>query len=220
MKNLMKTDRVLSLVLWLAMVALSVWAHFHLPDAPLPTHYGISGEADAFMSRDRALAVLPGIALVLLLVMWALPAIMPKKVTPARFSEVYGLIIVAVAMLMAGIHLVMILHAMGFPVDPSRGMMFALGGFFLVIGNFMPKIRRNYLMGIRTPWTIADERVWEKTHRFAGPWFMLAGLVVIGAGFIPERSAGIGVMIAALVIPSLACVVYSYLVSRRLKLTP
>ncbi len=216
----MKADRIFSLLLWLAMAGLSVWAHFHLPDTPLPTHYGIDGQADNFMPRDQALAVLPGIALVLLLVMWSLSVIMPKKVTPARFAEVYGLIIVAVAMLMAVIHLVMVLRALGFPVDPSRGVMFALGGFFLVLGNFLPKMRRNYIMGIRTAWTIADERVWEKTHRFAGPWFMLAGAVVIGAGFIPDRTLGVGVMVTALILPSVACVVYSYLVSRALKLTP
>lgn len=216
----MKADRLFCVVLWLAMAALSVWAHFHLPDAPLPTHYGISGEADSFMPRDHALAVLPGIALVLLLVMWAVAAIMPKKVTPARFSEVYGIIICAVTTLMAVIHLVMILHAMGFPVDPARGVMFALGGFFLVLGNYLPKMRRNYVMGIRTAWTIADERVWEKTHRFAGPWFMLAGAITIAAAFVPDRTIGTGIMVAALVIPSIACVVYSYVVSRSLKLTP
>lgn len=216
----MKTDRIVSLVLWLVMVGLSIWAHLHLPDAPLPTHYGIDGQADNFMPRDQALAVLPGIALVLLLVMWGIAAIMPKKVTPARFAEVYGTIIVATALLMAVIHLVMILHALGFPVDPSRGAMFALGGFLMVLGNFLPKLRRNYVMGIRTAWTIADERVWEKTHRFAGPWFMLGGAAVIGATFVPDRSLGTGLMIFALVIPSVACVVYSYLVSRALKLTP
>ncbi|MEI9902752.1 MAG: SdpI family protein [Asticcacaulis sp.] len=219
MKTPMKADRLLTLLIWLAMAGLSLWAHFRLPDAPLPSHYGIGGEADAFMPRDQALALLPGLAAVILLVMWLIPAIMPKKVTPERFADVYGFIVVAVAVLMAAIHLMMILRALGLAVDPARGIMFVLGGFFIVIGNYLPKIRRNYLMGIRTPWTIADERVWEKTHRFAGPWFMLGGAVVIAAGFVPDHAVRVAVMIAALAVPALISVVYSYIISRHLGLT-
>ncbi len=215
----MKADRFLTLLLWLAMAGLSLWAHFHLPDAPLPSHFNINGEADATMPRDQVLGLLPAMAALVLLILWLLPAVMPKKVTPDRFATVYGIIVVCVALLMAAVHLMLVLRALGLPVDGQRGIMFAVGGFFLVMGNFLPKMRRNYLMGIRTPWTIADEQVWEKTHRFAGPLFMLGGAVVIGSAFLPDRMLRVAIMISALALPALASVVYSYIVSRRLGLT-
>lgn len=215
----MKADRFLTLVLWLAMAGLSLWAHFHLPDAPLPSHFNINGEVDATMPRDQVLGLLPAMAAVILLILWLLPAVMPKKVTPDRFADVYGIIVVAVALLMAAIHLMLVLRALGIPVDGQRGVMFAVGGFFLIIGNYLPKMRRNYLMGIRTPWTIADEQVWEKTHRFAGPLFMLGGAVAIASAFLPGHVTRIAVMIAALALPALVSAVYSYIVSKRLGLT-
>ena len=96
-------------------------------------------------------------------------------------------------------------------------MLGALGVLLAVLGNFMGKIRYNYVMGVRTPWTLASERVWDRTHRVVGPLFVLWGLAVLAsavAGWDDGRVAtgmmagGVGLIVAV----SLG---YSYFEARR-----
>lgn len=216
----MRTERVLSLLLVLAVAGLSVWAHFHLPDAPVTTHWGLNGQPDGSMPRDLALSLLPGMLLVFsLLLMWLLPAVMPKSASPARFLPVYGAVMLAVLTLIGGIHLMLVLSALGLPVDHTQVITWGLGALFVIIGNLLPKTRLNYLMGIRTPWTLSDERVWDRTHRFAGPLFVVAGVAAVAAGFLPQPAWRFGVMMVFILAPVAISVVYSWRVSKRLGLS-
>ncbi len=217
----MKTEKILSLVLFVAMLGLSAWGHFHLPDGPVPIHYGLHGEVNGTLPRDKALIFMPVMALAMsVLFFWLLPAIMPKSVSPERFTATYGAVMLTVIVLFAGLHVMLVLSAAGLAMDHVRVITIGLGALFVVMGNLLPKTRLNYLMGIRTPWTISDERVWDKTHRFAGPLFVLGGFVAMAGAFLPEASARFAVLIAAISLPAVVSIAYSYLVSRALKLTP
>ena len=94
--------------------------------------------------------------------------------------------------------------------DISRVVLIGIGALFIVIGNYLPKVRPNYLMGIRTPWTLTSDLSWQKTHRLGGRLFVLEGLVLIVLGLIAV-AAWLGVLIVAGIAIMLVVVfAYSY----------
>ncbi len=122
-----------------------------------------------------------------------------------------GQIWVAVVTLLGGLHLLFVAAALGTDVDISRVVLIGIGFLFLVIGNYLPKVRPNYLMGIRTPWTLASDLSWTRTHRLGGRLFVIEGVVLAVLGLLdvgPELLAVtiIGAIVVLLVIVS----AYSY----------
>jgi uncharacterized membrane protein len=162
---------------------------------------------------------MPALLLVLnLLLLWLLPAIMPRKTNIDRFEAIYGLLTLLVPGLLTLVHLVLVLNAAGFHIEVTRVVLTGVGIVFAVLGNFLPKTRMNWLLGIRTPWTLSDERVWERTHRVAGPLFVLGGGVVVLTGFFAPLAWHVPAILIAALAPSAISVVYSYMAARRLNL--
>ncbi len=213
----LRNELVFSLILWLGVAALSLWAHFVLPDQPMATHFAADGTVNGYMPRDVGLAFGPGMVLVMIvLLLWLLPAIMPKAKSIDRSIAVYGLVTLAVIILIAFVHGLLVARAFGIAVDPARVVFAAIGALFILIGNFTPKMRQNWLMGIRTPWTLSDERVWDKTHRFAGPLFMLGGIAILVGAFAAPLAWRVAVVAIAAGVPAILAVIYSYLAARKL----
>jgi len=215
----LKTEKILVLVLCLIMAGLGLWGHLTLPDAPIAAHFGLHGP-DGFMPRDAGLTLLPGLSLVLMIVLlWIVPAIMPKSAGLERSGPAYGATMLATFALLTAVQTMVVLTAKGIAVDHIRLVTVGVGLLMAVIGNYLPKTRRNYVMGLRTPWALADERVWDKTHRFAGPLFMLGGLVAVAGAFLGTPEVQVAVLIIAGLLPAVISFVYSYFVARRLNLT-
>ncbi len=215
----LKTEKILLPVVWLIIAGIGLWGHLTLPDVPIAVHFGMQGP-DGIMPRDPGLMLMPGLALVLMLLfLWIVPAVMPKPVSPERPGIAYGATLLATFVLLATVQAVLVLMASGMALDPVRIVTIGVGLLLVVVGNYLPKTRHNYIMGIRTPWALADERVWDRTQRFAGPLFMLGGLATIVGAFFGPPQSHIGVLVVAALIPGVASYVYSYLVARRLNLT-
>ena len=213
----LKNEMIVSLVMWMIMVGASVWGYVNVPDVPMAVHFGIDGTPNGFQPRDVALVMMPGLSLVLLvLLLWLLPAIMPKNASIERSAGAYGIVVLATTGVLTVTHAILIFRAAGLNIDETRVTLSAVGILFMIIGNYLPKTRKNWLMGVRTPWTLSDERVWDKTHRFAGPLFMLCGAVVVLAAFVVPVTWRIAVLVAAVAIPAALSVIYSYLVARKL----
>ena len=103
---------------------------------------------------------------------------------------------------------------MGKPVDMNRGVEAGVGLLLIVLGNFMGKITRNFFVGIRTPWTLASDEVWLRTHRLGGKLFVLAGAVFFVCGIL-----GLGAMapFAATAVAALVSIAYSYVIYRKIE---
>ena len=213
----LRNEQILSLCLWFGTVVFSLWARFQLPDAPIATHFGLDGQPNGFMPRDQALIFGSAMMLILGLLLWVLPAISPKKASLNRSQPAYGAVQVAIIAFLAVVHVVLILKALGVQTNIVSILSLGAGFLFFIIGNFLPKTRFNYFMGVRTPWTLSDERVWDKTHRLAGPLFMLAGLAVVLSACLLPQSWQKGVLLVAALSASLISCVYSYIVSRRFR---
>ncbi len=216
----LKSTRITALAIVAVAAGASLWARTQLPDAPIVTHFDASGHANGTMPRDAALAVMPALGLAIAgLMLWLLPAIMPKKATLARSAEACGAAALATLVFLGLIHGGLIALALHYPVDVARLTLIGVAMLFIVIGNYLPKTRYNYVMGIRNAWTLSSEEVWDRTHRVAGPLFIVTGLLIAAdAILVPFPQAHV-FMVAGAVIAVLICQIYAYWTAKKLNLT-
>lgn len=196
-----------------AMWAFALGVYARLPQR-IPSHWNLQGQVDGWMARPWGALLQPLIATAMLGVLWLLPRIDPRRANVERFAEDRRLIINLIILIFAVIEVATLGHAMGWPVQVDRVVMAAVGVLLTGLGNYLPRIRSNWFMGIRTPWTLDNERVWRATHRVGGRTFVAAGLAMALAALLPDpaRAWIAGAAIAAAVAVPL---VYSYVAYRR-----
>jgi uncharacterized membrane protein len=204
---------------WLgAAVAAAMWAfalgiYARLPQR-IPSHWNLQGEVDGWMDKPWGPFMQPAIATLMLGLLWLLPRIDPRRANVERFAEDRRLLINLIILFMAVVQAATFAHALGWPVQVDRVILASIGLLFVGLGNYLPRIRSNWFMGIRTPWTMDNERVWRATHRVGGRIFVAAGLVMALAALLPEPlrewTAG-GAIAVAVAVP----LVYSYVAYRR-----
>lgn len=200
------------LVLILGMFTVAAWAWPQLPDR-LPIHWNIHGEVDGWGNKFMGLLFMPFLVLGLYLLLLLLPLIDPGKANYQNFQKVYGIIRIVFVAYMAAIYAATLVAAFGHSVNMTTVILPLVGVLFIVLGNFLGKIRPNWFVGIRTPWTLSSQLSWDKTHRLAGWLFMLMGLLFFPVALIQTTWS----LIAMLVIDAICVtwmVVYSYLVYR------
>lgn len=203
------------LVIIVAAFIASAVVYPSLPDR-VPTHWNMAGEVDDWSGRMSGAWMIP----IVLVAMWALlrllPAIDPRGSNYVKFGGAFEAIIVSVMLFMLGVHVIILRAGLGYPVAAERVMPVGVGILLVVIGNLLPRARPNWFVGIRTPWTLSSDRVWEKTHRVGGRLFVIGGILIAAAGLLASDWMHwvLGVVIATC---SIVVVVYSYVEWRREK---
>ena len=211
----MKTAWRVELVQLLPVVAMFAVAAVCWPLVPdrMPVHWNIQGEADGFGGRFAGLMLLPLVALGTYVLTLALPRFDPLRLNYESFAGAYAAIRLAITLFFATFQVVVVLVALGYPVNINTAVGLELGVMFIVFGNVMGKIRPNWFVGVRTPWTSSSKLSWTKTHRLAGWLFIAMGLVAMAWGLTSSEW-----MLVAMLAFDAACVlwmvVYSYLVYR------
>jgi uncharacterized membrane protein len=195
-----------------AMFAVAAWAWPRLPER-IPIHWNIHSEVDGYGSKGVGLLLLPLIVLVLYVFMRLLHRIDPGKQNYAVFTGAFTAIRMTFVFFMAALYAACTLAIFGHKVNITTFVCMDMAALFLVIGNFMSKIRPNWFVGVRTPWTLSSKMSWNKTHRLAGWLFVLMGVLFAALGLIQT-----GWMLIAMLAIDAAClawmIVYSYLVYR------
>ena len=195
-----------------AMLVMAAWAWIRLPaGAEVPIHWGADGTVNGTAPKTVGLLLLPALAIGLTILLAFIPRFEPRRANLERSGKAYGAVWMAVLLLLAGIQALVVATALGATVDITRLMLIGIGGLYLVIGNYLPKVRPNYMMGIRTPWTLTSDLAWAKTHRIGGRLFVLEGLVFIAMGIVgvsPE--ALLVVLIGGIVFLLVVLFAYSY----------
>ena len=187
-----------------------------LPD-PMPSHWNAAGQVNGWLPKFWGAFLLPIMMAVLWLVFLVLPRISPRGFEMEPFLKAWGVLKVTVLGLLLLLD-VQILRAARHSGELSQTAVFAgMGVLFIVIGNLLGKVTRNFFVGIRTPWTLASEEVWYRTHRLAGKLFVLAGIVVAANALIGFK---LWTMMAAIGLAALIPVVYSYVVYKRIEGLP
>jgi len=210
----MKLQRALivAAVLIAATAVLGLWGYGRLPaGAVMGYNYGLDGRPHAFMSKAVGLSLMPAIGAGVVLLLALLPRLAPIKKGLAESAEPYGLLVTGLAAIFLVSEAALIAHALDASFDVLRWVFLAVAALLVLLGNFLGKVRHNFVFGVRTPWTLTDARVWDKTHRFTGR-LLLAGGVLLAAGCLAALGhlALIGLIVACAAGPLIAGVVYSW----------
>ncbi len=201
-------NEIVSLFLVAAMYILAIAVWNTMPDS-IPVHFGLNGQPDRYGGKFEGLLTMPLTATGVYLLFYFLPYIDPRGGRYARFAGAYAIIRTAVIALLAAVQVVIILQARGAAVDVTTVFTLLLGLLFVVLGNYMGKLRPNWFAGIRTPWTLSSEESWNKTHRLGGKLFVVLGLLIAAASFLQKPWVLLG-GIGLLLVCSVVLVVYSY----------
>ncbi len=202
-KNLVKII-ISSIIILLPIIAgLLLWDM--LPEK-VPTHFGPDGTADGWSSKPFAVFFMPAFVLAVHLICIFATSLDPKykNITDKPF----GLVLWICPVLSVLVSALMYLTALGYMVNVTTFMMLFTGILFVAIGNYLPKCRQNYTIGIKIPWTLNDEGNWNATHRFAGALWVVCGLLLMACAFF--KSAWI-VFICTVSVMVIIPIVYSYL---------
>ena len=216
-------ERVFWVVLFAAVaVHLLAYALLAYPAKPqtVPTHWGADGAVDGWGDKAGTL-VMAAVPLIVALAMLAVPRLDPKGRNFERFRGVYLGMSAALTLFMVAVAWMTPLTASGLVPEGgslvSTVILFALGALMIALGNYLPRVKPNYTFGIRTPWTLASEGNWRRTHRIAGPVFVAAGAAMLAAALLsavaPEASFWVGM--AAVLLATLVVGAYSFLAWRR-----
>lgn len=195
------------------MFGMAAWYSPLLPD-PVPTHWNAAGEVDGWTPKPWGVWLLPLISLGTFMVLLVLPVISPKGFRLEQSRKAYDIVLFVVVCFMALTQLFSFRSAVSGGQELMQFVPVAVGMLFLVLGNYLGKFQKNFFIGIRTPWTLASDEVWNRTHRLAGYLFMAGGAVIILTGLLGLGVEWfIGTVIVIAVIPAL----YSLVLYRQLE---
>jgi uncharacterized membrane protein len=201
------------LALIAAVIAATLVVYPHLPHT-VPMHWDIHGHVNGWGPRWWLLVIDPGAMAGILLLFSVLPWLSPRHFEVDTFRSTYLYIMVAVLAMLAYVHALILAASLSWVVDVTRAV---IGGASLLValtGNVLGKVRRNFFVGVRTPWTIANEHVWNATHRFAAKTFFAAGLAGLACAIL---NAPFWLPLAAILTGALLPAVYSLILYKQLE---
>jgi uncharacterized membrane protein len=216
-----------SIILTVAAFAASAYVYFFQYDSlpeQIAVHWNIRDEPDRILPKSEAWMnfwMIPFVMLLVVMLTIVLPWISPQQFRIERFRPTWEYVMALVVGLFAFIDVALLIGSWGRKMPLGR---FFVGGmmlFFALLGNVLGRVKRNFWMGVRTPWTLASEAVWNQTHRVAG-WLWVAGGLIGCIGVlalplvVPEPAVMIGAFVWLMII-ALYPVIYSLVLYKRLE---
>jgi uncharacterized membrane protein len=208
----MRKYSLLSLGLIVLAFVLSGFAYAHLP-AIVATHWNAAGEVNGYMSKFWGVFFVPLLTLGLFLFLSVLPRLDPLHKNAEGFRAPFDRFLVLLVAFMTYIHALTLAWNLGVHFSLIRLMIPAFSVLFFGIGSLISRAKRNWFIGIRTPWTLSSDKVWNETHRVGGTWFKIAALISL-LGVFFERAAFLFILIPILAV-AIGTVMYSYAVYRK-----
>ena len=188
------------------LVGLLIWDQ--LPEQ-VPFHWGINGEVDGWANKTQAVFLMPCLLLAIHWVCVLASCADPKSANYNRKSFLLVLWICPVLNLL--LNTLVYASALGYAIGVEIIMPLFMGVLFIFIGNLLPKMRQTYTMGIKLPWTLANEENWNKTHRFSGKIWVCGGVIIMATAFVGSFWILLGVLIVMIALPT----IYSYALYRK-----
>ena len=184
-----------------------------LPDQ-LAVHFGTNGKADGYQGKFSFLLTSALFLIFIPLLLKVIRYMDPKKKNYDKFESTFNMFRLIFTIFLSVMYITLLFYNLGYAVNIQMIVLIGIGFLFMFLGNNMSKIRFNYTMGIRTPWTLANEEVWRRTHRLAGPLWLVGGIIVIIVAFLPGNLA-FTLMMIILAIIALVPIIYSYLIYKK-----
>lgn len=178
----------------------------------IPTHWNFEGIIDDY-SNKKMIFILGIIPIIMMLLFDKLPNLDPKKQNYMKHQKAYGVVQLLIVLLMILLSWITIAVSLGMELKINVIIPVFIGIMFIVMGNYMPTIKPNYFFGIRTPWTLANEIVWKKTHKVGGYAFAISGILFLIIAFVTIEEIMIGCIILMFIL-LMSVSAYSYVIFR------
>jgi len=204
----MRTMQIIGLAFVLLAFLTSAFLYPSLPEK-MASHWDINGQVNGYLGKDVAVFLVPALSLLIIVTFLVLPNIDPRKQNYKLFQKEYDMMAVLLVGFLYYIHLLTLAYNLRYSFDMIQFIAPAFGALIYYIGSVLEKAKQNWFVGIRTPWTLSSEGVWEKTHKMSGKLFKAAGIIALIGIIFP--AAGLGASIAVLIATAVFAVVYSYL---------
>ena len=172
----MRKSEITILGIILLSFIISIYFYPQMPER-IASHWNAQGQVDGYMSKFWGLFLMPFILVGLALLFVAIPRIDPLKANIEKFRKYYDGFIILFFIFMLSIHFQVILWNLGIRISPNVIVPIGIGILFFYTGILCENVKRNWFIGIRTPWTLSNERVWEKTHKIGGKLFKIVGII-------------------------------------------
>jgi uncharacterized membrane protein len=211
MKDIIKKDWYILLVILSPFAfVLPTWNIF--PDT-IATQFDAGGNPIGYSSKAFALLLVPAVNLIIYPILLVLPRIDPRKRNYEMFNDKYRIIRVVLHTFYTLVFGLLCAYALGYKFDMGMIIIYAVLLLFLILGNYLGNIRSNYFIGIRTPWTLSNEEVWRKTHRFTAKlWVAVSLIAMIIYPVVPKHAATVVVF---MMVMALVPVIYSYVIWKK-----
>lgn len=187
---------------------IGIVSYSYMPDM-MPMHWNAQGEIDGYMGKLWGLFMSPIISLGLFALFLVIPKLDPRRSNLESFKEYYQGIILVIVGFLFYIYILTILAAIGYKFNMVQAMSISFAVLFYYIGIVLKKTKSNFFVGIKTPWTLSDEKVWEKTHELGGKLFKISGIIAFFGALFKE--VAIFLMIIPIIVASIFIYIYSYL---------
>jgi uncharacterized membrane protein len=188
--------------------AVSIYFYSALPDS-MASHWGINGQVNGYMPKLLGAFLMPVILAAMAILFFAIPRIDPLRANIDKFrGHYYGFIVVICAFMLL-LHLQVLLWSLGLRISPSSTLPLAMGALFYYMGVLVENAKRNWFIGIRTPWTLSSDSVWDKTHKLGGKLFKVAGIIALLGVLSPPFSFWL--VIVPVISVAFYTMLYSYL---------
>jgi uncharacterized membrane protein len=179
-------NKIISICMAIAVICLlsGIFLYPYLPQK-IPTHWNIHDEIDGWSSKAFGIILFPGFMLIMIFLFWYLPKIDPMKKNIQKFQKYYDWFCLAIILFFAYLFILTMFASFGTQIKMSAMMVPALAVIFLLSAVLMRHSKRNWFIGIRTPWTMSDDRVWEKTNKMGSWLFAVLGILFLIAVLLP-----------------------------------
>ena len=183
---------------------------YYFPQMPeqMASHWDAKGRVDDYLSKSWGLFLMPVTLVGLALLFMAIPRIDPLRENIAKFRRYYDGFVILFMIFMIFVDFQTILWNVGIKISPNTFLPIATGLLFIGAGILCENTKRNWFIGIRTPWTLSSEQVWDKTHKIGGKLFKIAGVTAM-VGILFQSYAVFFVLIPAILVAAYT-IVYSY----------
>jgi uncharacterized membrane protein len=209
-----RTTTIFVLIMIAAAMLAGLLLWNRLPDQ-MASHWNINDQVDGYMSKFWGVLMLPLLSLGMLVLFLIVPSIDPMKANIAQFRESFNLFIVLIVGFMLYLYGLTLAWSLGYNNFRMSGAMLpAIGLLIIFIGFMMRQAKRNFFIGIRTPWTLSSDTVWNETHRIGAALFMISGALAFLGGFFGGTTA-FWMMFAPIIGSTLFLLVYSYVLYQR-----
>ena len=209
-----RTTTIIVLLMIAAATLAGVLLWNRLPDQ-MASHWNINDQVDSYMPKFWGVFMLPLITLGMFLLFLVIPAIDPLKANIAQFRKSFNLFIVLIIGFMIYLYGLTLAWSLGSTRFKMSGAMLpAIGLLFIFVGFMLRQAKRNFFIGIRTPWTLSSDKVWDETHRLGAVLFMISGGLAFIGGFFGGVNA-FWLMFVPIIGSTIFLLVYSYILYQR-----